>query len=348
MRAVRAPAADDKATPNRIKVCGSRNHAAISAIITPAASAPASAAVSIEPGGNGAPAAIKTAAARAEVADTPSTPGSANGLRSSPCITAPDRPRAAPTSAAATPRGARIDQRTCPGAEEGSRAARRYCADESGDSPTASENAKAATRIPVKTRIRRTPSATPRRLGQPRHRVAGEPSRARQHGGRKRHHRPTRDKPSKQAMAAFRPALRGKVGVEKAGDHRGWRMQHQRLQRNRAETPACLEIGIAGGAQNGVHQGPSAGGFTRRGDVEGARAGGGVGGGGQLAIHAGDQALANGRPAESGGNASNVRAHLRKGSGVLKGDHRNSASAKGGQERRTATPPTDHDRGSSR
>jgi hypothetical protein len=65
------------------------------------------------------PRAMASPAPSPALADTPSTPGSARGLRRSPCNAAPARPRAAPTRAASTTRGARMDQRISPGAEPG-------------------------------------------------------------------------------------------------------------------------------------------------------------------------------------------------------------------------------------
>ena len=51
-------------------------------------------------------------AASDAVADTPSTPGSASGLRSSPCNAAPEAPSAAPVPKAASARGRRISHTT--------------------------------------------------------------------------------------------------------------------------------------------------------------------------------------------------------------------------------------------
>ena len=54
------------------------------------------------------PVAIATTAPSAPPADTPMMPGSAIGLRKSPCIVVPATPRAAPTIAPTTMRGSRI------------------------------------------------------------------------------------------------------------------------------------------------------------------------------------------------------------------------------------------------
>ena len=69
---------------------------------------------------------ILSAAPKAAVADTPSTPGSASGLRNSPCITAPANPRAAPTTRAQTARGARTCHSTSAGPDVGSLKAAAY------------------------------------------------------------------------------------------------------------------------------------------------------------------------------------------------------------------------------
>jgi hypothetical protein len=104
--AVAAPAKLETATPNRIRASGERTRAENSASRPPARPAPVRAAISTAPGRAAQPRTIAPAAPRAATAETPSTPGSASGLRSSPCITAPDSPRAAPTISAVTARGA--------------------------------------------------------------------------------------------------------------------------------------------------------------------------------------------------------------------------------------------------
>ncbi len=124
--AVSAPPKADRATPNRISVSGSRNLAAATATMAPAARAPARADSSTAPGTAATPSAMAPAAPSPPPAETPSTPGSARGLRSRPCITAPARPRAAPTTAAAMARGARRPHRISPGAEAGWRKASAY------------------------------------------------------------------------------------------------------------------------------------------------------------------------------------------------------------------------------
>ena len=56
-----------------------------------------------------APVAMAITAPSAPPVDTPMMPGSAIGLRNSPCITAPATPRAAPTVRARAMRGSRMD-----------------------------------------------------------------------------------------------------------------------------------------------------------------------------------------------------------------------------------------------
>ncbi len=58
---------------------------------------------------------------------TPRMPGSASGLRVTPCITAPDSPSAAPTSTASTVRGIRLVDRGLADAVASTAEARRRC-----------------------------------------------------------------------------------------------------------------------------------------------------------------------------------------------------------------------------
>lgn len=120
IRAVKAPAKLDSATPNRIRASGDLSRTWAATSITPASPAPAKADISTAPGSMAAPSTMARAAPKAAVADTPSTPGSARGLRSSPCRTAPASPRAAPTITAQTARGARTSHNTCQGPDPGS------------------------------------------------------------------------------------------------------------------------------------------------------------------------------------------------------------------------------------
>src|SRR5690606_30757788 len=74
IRAVSAPAKLDKATPNRISASGVRTRAARAISSPPATAAPNSAETSTAPGTAANPRTMAVAAARAEAADTPSTP----------------------------------------------------------------------------------------------------------------------------------------------------------------------------------------------------------------------------------------------------------------------------------
>ena len=154
-RAVAAPPSAESATPNRIRVSGSRRRPARMATMAPAARAPDMAASSITPGVLARPSAMIVAAPSAAKADTPSTPGSASGLRSRPCMTAPARPSSAPTRAAATALGARSPQRISPTAVAGWTIAWAYCATLSGVSPKATASARLAARMKIKSRMRR-------------------------------------------------------------------------------------------------------------------------------------------------------------------------------------------------
>jgi len=126
IRAVRAPAILDRATPNRTKASGDRRRRVATTSTAPASPAPSRAAPSTTPGIAAHPRTMARAAPRAAVAETPSTPGSARGFLSNPCSTAPAIPRAAPTTRAQTARGARTCHRTSAGPDEGSRKASRY------------------------------------------------------------------------------------------------------------------------------------------------------------------------------------------------------------------------------
>ena len=124
--AVRAPAKLDSATPKRISASGDLRRLAAIARAAPASRVPIRAEPSTTPAQAAPPATMAQAAASADTAETPSTPGSARGLRSSPCITAPDKPSAAPTSMAQTALGARTCHKTSPGGDAGSPTAAEY------------------------------------------------------------------------------------------------------------------------------------------------------------------------------------------------------------------------------
>ena len=70
------------------------------------------------------------------MAETPSTPGSASGLRSRPCSAAPDTPSAAPVTKAASARGSRISHTTITIARGGR-------ADQGGQDPADPEGRRA-------------------------------------------------------------------------------------------------------------------------------------------------------------------------------------------------------------
>ncbi len=175
------------------------------------------------------------AAPSAAAADTPSTPGSASGLRNSPCSTAPERPSAAPTIKAQAMRGARTCHSTCPSSDAGSAKARRYWAALRGASPKVRARPDAARMARIRKTVSRVMAAPPQPPAPrpPRRRTRPDRPWPTRTGGSRRDRRSAAEGPDAAPARASRPAPAHKRPGRTAPG-----LQQQPLHANRREPRA--------------------------------------------------------------------------------------------------------------